>query len=181
LLAPSARKVRATELLAQGSDANAIGALADALSTQDLKAKLALVPPIYRLLPAVTPAIAADLSPHQREQLRKLLLARNLDKEAELITVLADAMVVMKDTASLQPMRLLAQRKASTASGSRAQSHINQCIDALENIQAMEDDATSLLRAGKPNADTLLRPSAYERETPAEQLLRPGSANRDTN
>ncbi len=180
MLAPSPRRLRATELLGQSTDPRAIGPIADALSTQDPKAKLALIKSLFRLMPMLNHESNLEVTPSQRDRLRKLLFTRDPDRESELAIVLIDGLVSLRDIGALHALHTVSKKRVSTESGKLALRKAFQGIAELEAIKLMQDAPNSLLRASSANGDQLLRAASANIETPAEQLLRPGSANGDT-
>jgi hypothetical protein len=180
MVAPGPRRLRATELLGQSTDARAIGPIADALSTQDQKAKLALIKSLFRLLPMLNYERNLQVTESQRDRIRKLLFTRDLDRESELAIVLIDGLVALQDIGALHVLHTISKKRVTTASGNLALQKAFQGIADLEAIKLQQDAPNSLLRASSDNGDKLLRAASSNGETPAEQLLRPWSTNGDT-
>ena len=154
----------------------AIGPLCDSLSAQDRELKFQIIRALYDVLPKMSEATAATLTPRQKTNITGLLAACDPEKEPELMVVLIDASAKLEILAVIPIVERLV-KQGPNVNSTELQHSAAMALTVLNEARESGKSAQTLLRpaAGSDQPQHLLRAASTKSEHPAEELLRPRS------
>lgn len=170
----SFRREGILRILNDCDDRSILGPMAELLENRFLDPSPALI----RLLPTLRASDADMLTPHQRLCLYRRLRSREYRrsraaKAEELALAILKALEQIGEPEAIPYV----EHMAASAKAAQLRQAAEDCLPYLEKRSAERRETETLLRASAPQAafEELLRAAQANAETPAHQLLRPGT------